>query len=216
MPQGFSVPPKGGAIAEPVDLKDADPERQKLYGKLAGMEGLAEDVEEVGETENKHTKTQPPGEIMAPRLLPSEEDKKEFLRAIMKGSRYSKKIVLFGSMDALFADRTTAITEEIFKELAKKELSVEDWTVESERRLLAAQLVSVGTEAFIHPADTYGKIEENLNKILKLTKPLYQALMEAVRDFEAHVAYLTQKAQDPDFWKPGGTGSTSTPTAPGK
>lgn len=213
MPSGFSTPPKGGSIADPVDLKDTDPERQKLYGKLAGMDGLAGEAED--ESPQKDAPELPTAD-RAPRLLPSEDDKKEFLRSILKGSRYSKKIILFGNMEAAFADRSTAITEEILRSLVKRELSVEDWTVESERRLLASQLLSFGSDIFIHPADTLEKVEENLNKILKLTKPLYQALMHACRDFEEHVAYLTNKAQDPDFWKPGGTGYMSTPTAPGK
>ena len=36
MPQGFNVGDKP-SIPQPVDLKDTDPERQKLYGKLTEM-----------------------------------------------------------------------------------------------------------------------------------------------------------------------------------
>jgi len=204
MPQGFNVGDKP-SIPQPVDLKDTDPERQKLYGKLTEMT-----EEEIDTSEEKGHAIPPVEEEVPAAKKATEEDKKEFLRSVMGGSRYVKTYVLFGSIKAVFADRTTEITEDLFRRLSESTLNQEGKEIFFDRLLLAAQLTQLGKDSYVG-AD----VDENIKRILKLSKPLYQAVMAACRDFEAHVAYLTDHAQDADFWKPGGADSSSTPAGPG-
>ena len=224
MADGFTRPPPGAAglkVPSPVELKDADPERKKMYGRLGGMDGGPEDGagldgEQEGETEIEEAKKSDLDDI---RLKPTNDDKKEFVRALMSGGRYVKKIPLFGTaMIATFSDRTVTISEKIF--FASSEgLSAEEQAVRVDRYMLAAQLTALDG-AKIDSIETTDAdmdvVERTLAKILALPRPLYHALMAANRDFEEHVEYLTTKANEPDFWRPGGLGSSSTLVAPGK
>lgn len=193
-------------------MKDADPDRQKLYGKLAGMEGGVEDLPAPA---GEQTQPDPVDSVKAV----TEDDKKEFLRSIMNGTRYVKTYMLFGTVKAVFADRTTDVTEAVFQKVRDADLTAEDKDVLLDRLLLVSQLTQLRNEDYILPnslANPEGEMDEKIKKIIKLPKPLYQALMAACRDFENHVQYLTDHAQDADFWKPGGAGSSSTPAGPGR
>lgn len=208
MPPGFNVQDKP-VIAQAVDLKDTDPDRQKLYGKLAEMEGGVEDLPAPA---GEQTQSDPAVKAAADSVKAvTEDDKKEFLRSIMNGTRYVKTYMLFGTVKAVFADRTTDITEAVFQKVRDADITAEDKDVLLDRLLLVSQLTQLRNEDYIE-----GEIDEKIKKIIKLPKPLYQALMAACRDFENHVQYLTDHAQDADFWTPGGAGFSSTPAGPGR
>lgn len=224
MPDGFTKPPSGAAglqVPRPVELKEADPERRKMYGRLAGMDEGPDDGSELAGKQEPGTEIEETqkSDLDDIRLKPTDGDKKAFVRALMSGGRYVKKIPLFGAaMTATFSDRTVAISEKIFL-AATAGLTAEEQTVRVDRYMLAAQLTALDG-AKIDSIETTDAdmdvVERNLAKILALPRPLYHALMTANREFEEHVEYLTMKANEPDFWHPGGLGSSSTLVAPGR
>ena len=149
----------------------------------------------------------------------SEEDKRAFLASILGNKRYEKIYTIFGDTKVRLVDRSNDETEFIFAQLDSNDIKTDnDYYLNLERSQLAFQLREVHAPASgaisYEPLVLEGaKLKERVDLFLKLPKPLYQALMEVGRQFEAHVDLLTQRATDANFWKPGVQSSRSTPRA---
>ena len=224
MPDGFSTP-VGIKNKEPkaVPLAQTDAERQRLYQPLVEMnEALKAEprVPVAGVPE------QPPEITVAPEPEidpPTEEDKRAFLASILGSKKYEKVYTIFGDTKVRMVDRGVEETELIFSQLNLADESgiiktESDYLLAMERYQLAYQLYEVhspasGSTGYEPLGLDKDRLQERVKALFKLPKPLYQALMEVCRMFEAHVDLLTQKAPDPNFWKPGVQSSPSTPRA---
>jgi len=155
-------------------------------------------------------------QVLRPKDDPTDEDRRTFMRSVLAGKRYKRIYKLFGGeMSATLEDRSTTETELMYATLEADKPSENDGDMLLERYQLALQLRSVDLKGQ-SPAYQAGTLEEGtepaqqeamrerVTQIMKLPKPTYQALMEVVRRFEDHVAYLTERALDTDFWKAGG------------
>ena len=205
----------GPSIAKPVPIEQADAERQKLYGPLIAQGGGDQklDMNTVVAPEV----TQP---VMAAMELqvedkffhPTEEDKQAFLRALLGGLSYERRYKLFGKIDAAYVDASTDQREKMYgaleKDAAEKKISTDTddtWEVWLERYSLACNLreykqAETGVKSYPPTDDMNARVTE----LMKLPKPLYQALMQANRCFESVVNELTQKAMQENFWQTGG------------
>jgi hypothetical protein len=74
---------------------------------------------------------------------------------------------------------------------------------------MAEMLVSIkqgdGTVIFSAERDKFETRFMKVVALMKLSRPMYQAVYDASIDFEQHIDLLTRKANEPDFWQAGGT-----------
>ena len=216
-------------IPEVVDLKDADPDRKELYGKVA--EVFTEERRKALSEAAVGAARPGPGEVFVPgaqagappeeepvatkkpEIEVAEEDKRAFVRSLLADRSFEKSYVLFGGpVGVTLVDRTTAETDKLFDWLDK----VEDesaWSLEADRMCLASTIREIkrpdGRNSFPPTDDWKARLEE----LRKLPRPLYEALIETSRNFEALVNKMVEKARDPDFWPAGGSTSPSRRTA---
>lgn len=224
MPDGFSTP-VGIKNKEPklVPLSQTDAERQRLYQPLAEMN---ESLKAEPKMPVMGVPEQPPEIPVSPEPEiepPTEEDKQAFLASILGGKKYEKIYTIFGNTKVRMVDRGVEETELIFSQVNLADeaglIKTEgDYLLTMERYQLAYQLYEVhspasGSTGYEPLGLDKDKLQERVKALFKLSKPLYQALMEVCRIFEAHVDLLTQKATDANFWKPGVQSSPSTPRA---
>lgn len=142
---------------------------------------------------------------------PTEDDKKEFLRCILGQTQYSKKYTLFGDIEVRFVDRSVSASEKIYSELAElvskggiKAETDDQWSMWIERFTLAATHVSTATATTGTNFTAQEHLMDKVKTYLDMPRPYYEALMETSRIFEEHVASLTRRAQDTNFWLTGG------------
>ena len=143
------------------------------------------------------------------------------MRSVLGGRSFAeKKFLLFGSIEAQFVDRTTETTEQLYGQFDADgkagtiQTETDDaWASWLERYNLASTLRQFKDDAGIKPYPQTLKLHERVVELMKVNKPLYQALMQAGRRFEAIVNTLTAKAHESDFWKTGGVSSPSKPTS---
>jgi hypothetical protein len=216
-------------IPEVVDLKDADPERKELYGKAA--EVFTEERRKALSEAAPGAKQPDPGEVFfpgiqagappeapavpekKPEIEVAEEDKRAFVRSLLADRSFEKCYLLFGGqVEVVLVDRTTVETDRLFDWLDK----IEDesaWSLEADRMCLASTLREIkrpdGRTGFLPTDDWMTRLEE----LRKLPRPLYEALIETSRNFEALVNQMVLKARDPDFWPAGGNALPSRRTA---
>jgi len=211
LPPGFkpSIPPT-------IPLEQTDPERQRIYGELAAAAKELEAPLEIDNPTASDTVALPAVPTAKPAAavavqevvyLPTDDDKKEFVRSILAAKPYEKTYVLFGAVEAAFVDRSPEDTMNIYARLdkltgARLIATDEEWQVELERARLAVTLRAVkgGALAVTLPEG----LNERVMALLKLPRPLYEALMEACRQFEGHIDYMVERATDPNFWRTGG------------
>jgi hypothetical protein len=157
-------------------------------------------------------------ETVSIRDIPSEADKKDFMRKVFAGKRYQRMYKLYGgAMTILFEDRSTLETEMMYDLLDSEKHETEDeFATQLERYLLALQFRNLDVkgeqqpislpalDVSESPAAQHDALKQRVDKILQFPKPTYLALMEANRRFEDHVRYLTDRALNTDFWKAGG------------
>lgn len=211
LPSGFkpSIPPV-------VPLEQTDPERQRAYGELAAA---AKELEQPLNMDQPSTtagvrvvsgfvddKAAAP-EASAKAYVPTDDDKREFVRSVLAAKPYEKTYVLFGGIEAAFVDRSPEDTLKIYARLDKlvsDKLVVtdEEWQVELERTRLATELRSL--KGGIFAKTCAGELNDRVKDLLSLTRPLYEALMEAGRHFEGHIDYMVERAAEPNFWRTGG------------
>ena len=215
-------------IPEVVDIKDADPDRKELYGKVAPV--FAEErrkaqmfvpggQEPEGRREAYLPESEPPAVAAEPPKpkepeIP-EEDKRAFVRSILANRVFEKVYPLFGGqIEVTFVDRTTAETDKVFERLGKLgDKDDNEWSSEADMLCLCSTLREIkqsdGRNSF-PPTDDY---EARKTDIKKLPRPLYEALVGASRDFEELINHLIAKARASDFWSAGGSASPSKRTA---
>lgn len=211
-------------IPEVVDIKDADPDRKELYGKVAPVfaeerrkaqmfvpgTAVGPDVAEQSSAPDTPPEPPKPKEPEVP-----EEDKRAFVRSILANRVFEKVYPLFGGqIEVTFVDRTTAETDKVFERLGKVNLLDEDgWSAEADMLCLCSTLREIkqadGRNSF-PPTDDY---ETRKADVKKLPRPLYEALVGASRDFEELINHLIAKARASDFWPAGGSASPSKRTA---
>lgn len=219
MPAEFSTKaPAQVAIPKPVDVSALPEEQRKLYEGLGNTDKLPdpepEPVKEVGGY------VSPPEPDLDERYYqPDEEDKKAFVRALLGGKQFEKRFKLFNAIDVTLLDRSTEHTETLYNQLesdATKGLIRTDtddqWVTWNERYCLASTLRiyrdGSGEKGYL-PTE---KLNERTLELMKLPKPVFQALMQTSRRFEVIVQTLTKRAHDKDFWQTGGADSPSKPT----
>lgn len=218
----FTTPQGQLKIPSAVPLSQADPERQRLYKGLADMDAKLPEPEAPAVAQPPPTSTPPPPDpdLEEEYYLPTDEDKQAFVRAVLGSRSFEKKFTLFGAVEAQYVDRTTETTEAVFTQLEQdaaegkiKTSTDEAWATWTERYNTASTLRQFKDQAGVKSFPQTDKLHERALELMKLPKPLYQALMQAGRRFEAIVSTLTQKAHDQSFWKTGGVSSPSKPTS---
>lgn len=178
-------------IAKPIPLDQVDPDRQREYGGLT----TAPATISVDSLEEK-----PPE--------PLDEDKKEFVRAILGNVPFGKTYVIYGSIKVSFLTRAVMITEKLYEELRGMPTvkTKEEWELWERRFKLLSTLsavVDAKSVPIYNPPKTLleGKWQEGAEKyLLSLPAPLYQALLNVSEGFESYVSNLIESADKPDFW----------------
>lgn len=205
----------GPNIAKPVPIEQTDSERQKLYGPL-----LAQNADKKLDLDGPSAQEVTPSlaaedlQVDDKYFHPTDEDKAAFLRALLGGLSFEKRYKLFGKIDVAFVDSSTEQREKMYAALEKdnteKKINTDTdelWEVWVERYSLACNLreykQTEGVKSYPPTDDLHARVQE----LLKLAKPLYQALMQANRCFETVVNELTQKAMQENFWQTGGAAS---------
>jgi len=221
MPDGFAIkePPK-----QPLEQmkKGAGPPSQKrVISEENTVDSIPFPETKLDENSMPAPESNEPDKEPGPPLpkdVPDERDKKNFMRVVFANKRYERTYKLFGGgMTITFEDRSTLETELMYALLDKKSIPTEEeFATELERLQLALQFRKLDVKGEQQPVkmgplpteETETAQEEELTKrlerIMKLPRPVYHALMEANRRFEDHVRYLTDQALHADFWKAGG------------
>lgn len=213
--------PKSGQIAPTIPLEQAGEEKRELYGRLVDV-GKEVQAEQPAEPIAKKRIVPAPREPESTVREFSDDDKERFVRAVLGDRAFSKSYRLFGSIEAEFEDRTARRTEDLYAQLSSdidagsiSAESEDEWLIWVERYQLAANLTRIRTPGLA--VKEYPSAETLLDRVralLELPKPMFQAILQANRDFEDLVRGLTEHAQTPDFWPAGGSGSRSSPPSP--
>jgi hypothetical protein len=228
-PEGETMEVTKPKIPEIVDIKDTDPDRKELYGKAGEVfteerrkalseAAAAADLANPGKVfipgvQAGAPPEAPPEPEKKPEIEVAEEDKRAFVRSLLADRSFEKPYLLFGGqVEVVLVDRTTVETDKLFDWLDK----IEDesaWSQEADRMCLASTLREIkrpdGRNSYTPTDDWMTRLEE----LRKLPRPLYEALIETSRNFEALVNRMVEKARDPDFWPAGGNASQSRRTA---
>lgn len=196
----FSAPPMKVASKpikspEAIEFEKLPEAKKEEYKGFMEQKAIAEPIPFVAEPET--------GEI-----LPDEADRREFVRCILGQKLFEKKYTLFGNVSVTFKDRTAFETEEVIRDISAGLASVpnaaseEDYAIWMERGLLTHSLVTLTSpERNFVTADE----KDKRTKLLELPQPFYRALLETWRSFEEMLATMSDKANDPSFWKAGGS-----------
>lgn len=223
----FSNPAPRPRIPETVPLTKASKERQDLYGPLTEMDRTqpealpAQNIPFPKPASEMEPSGGMQGEPQPPETEPeiSAEDRQAFLASVLAHKPYEKNYTLFGKVVVTFRDRTPLQVENIQAMLNTSEVADEtELAILEERLILATEMVSIsyGQTGEPFPSDP-AKLRENADAIMaKFTKPLYQAILGACREFDRHVSQLTRRALDKDFWQAGTASSPSQRTAPAR
>jgi len=208
--EGFSQPTPKPQIAKPVPIEQTDSGRQNTYNELLKTAKTLEAplTDTAASTLPLSPSTVQPAIVIQPI---SDQDKKNFLRAILGGKDYEKKYKLFDNIDVSMSDRSVELTERMYNQLEEdqknKKIKIETdegWDVWTDRYQMAAVVRAVtglqGGEQYPIPENFFDRVQV----LMRFPKPVYSALMETTRKFEDHVETLTSKAQEPDFWRAGG------------
>jgi len=176
-------------IPDVVPLDKADPERQKLYGGL--------------KTEAAIEPAKPPAPAVSLEKA-TEEDKKEFVRALLGRVPFTKDYTLFGRVKVKLGSRTVAQTEKLY------ELTAQTPEPERDAWFHRYQLLSVLKEVkdpghgnyFDAPVNLLdGDWREGVERfLLTLPLPMYSALIDLSVAFEALFDELVDAADKPGFW----------------
>jgi hypothetical protein len=160
---------------------------------------------------------------------PTDEDKQNFLRAVLGNRRYEKTYALFGGqLLVTLVELTPKEEDQIFSSLAAGQLTQqinteEDWMVAFERLRMIHSIkkVSAGGAVYTRDADsedldvvTVDSIPEHVNRFKGATT--FRAIMQVSRLFRTQLELMLEAALSPDFWIVGGPDSQSprTPEAP--
>jgi hypothetical protein len=217
MPTNFTTPPAGPGAPQGlksvqiVPLEKAPVHKRETYSALAASRTWQGEASDQKLDIDMPAASEVETESVDVKYTPSDEDKKAFLSAILGGKVYMKKFKIYGNMTITLTDRSVEHTEKLYDVLnsdyRKGKILDEDYDTVYERYLLALQLVRIDNTPYDAIQDE-AKFEEwltvRVSQLMKLSKPVYQAIMEVCRRFEIENRYMTEHAQDSDFWKPGG------------
>jgi hypothetical protein len=210
-------PPVAVNVPKPVDVASLPEEQRKLY---EGLETVAEKLPDLPEQPPAGGYVPPPEpDLDEAYYRPDEDDKRAFVRALLGGKQFEKRFKLFNAIEVTLLDRSTEHTEMLFNQLEVdanqdriKTGTDDQWITWNERYCLATTLRiykdGSGEKGYL-PTD---KLHERVQELMKLPKPVYQALLQTSRRFEIIVQTLTRRAHDKDFWLTGGADSPSKPT----
>lgn len=222
--------PTAAKLAPPVDISEADSERQKMYGGLSDARNRAFEDPSI-----KPAETPDFAEIEVDPDLPvvTDEDKKAFVRAVLGNKVFEKTYTLFGSITVVFADRTVVESEALYDSL-KTITDPDEWRLALEQRQLSSAVKELAGNGILYKVLDKGapKIGEVLGngtevdfntchvirfkQISAFSKPLYKALLQTSRRFEILVSTLTDSAHIDSFWPAGGATSQSALTSPAR
>lgn len=209
-------------IPPTVDLKDTDADRKELYAKAGKV--FSEERQKAAESGEgqmfvpgqEDTRPLPalgnPPEPEKKELEVDPADKRAFVRAVLGNKSFEKIYTFFGGdVEGTFVDRTSEEMDSIFTALEGKE--DDEWSKEADILCLCSSLREIkqrdGRKAY-PPTD---KSDERRKELAALSRPLYEALLDASRNFETLINHMIEKAREPDFWQAGGSDSPSKRTA---
>ena len=212
-----ALPSRG--IAKPLPMDALPPDRRtemaELDAAVQETEGPAPTMYVAEESAQSASNPDPPPY--------TDDDKREFVRAVLANKPYEKTYALFGDVRATFVDRAPLGGARILKELEadtggnrlprltydsgpNRRLDEERWYC---RYLLALTLRKVVTKTakVDYPAPAEGALFDRVMELTKLPRPLFEGLYAAVLQFDELTAALIEKATSPDFWTTGGSPS---------
>jgi hypothetical protein len=239
----FKQPPPGPKIGPTVRAEDLAPDKRAELGdfdnifKPAALDPRVLQEQQASTVTNAVVDDQAarfdalqhvlaeeqPAEPIATNVVVTDEDRKEFLRALLGDRKYTKRYELFGgAVRVVCRDLTMTEEDALFAELARLqregELTTEaDWELMLDRlRLLVA-------------TDALTIMDKQLATSVDWTKPLapqsavqlgritngtvYRALLQVVRQFGELLDSLLDRSMDSDFWRADGRDSPSEPAA---
>lgn len=240
----FKQPPPGPKIGPTVRAEDLAPDKRAELGdfdnifKPATLDprvsheqrvsatthpDVDEQVARLDALQHVLNEEQPAAAIDPVTVIATDEDRKEFLRALLGDKKYTKRYELFGgTVKVVCRDLTMTEEDALFAELARLQREGElttdaDWELMLDRlRLLVA-------------TDALTVMDKQLATSVDWTKPLapqsavqlgcitngtvYRALLRVVRQFGELLDNLLDRSMDSDFWRVDGRDSPSGPAS---
>lgn len=213
----MTTPAAGAKLAPPVELNEADSERQKMYSGISDARSRA--------LEDPSIKPLPtpdfePIEIDPTLPVITDDDKKAFVRAVLGNKVFEKTYTLFGCIEVVFADRTVEESEKLYESLAAI-TDPDQWRLWLEQRQLTSTLKlltskDISYKIIVNDTEFQFEVQHMIRfgAISKFNKPLFKALLQTSRRFELLVTSLTDSAHMTSFWPAGGATSQSAPMSP--
>jgi hypothetical protein len=177
----FSKPPAGGELLSQDDLKRLSEENKAVVAEVADVLG----GRVLGADEAKIRKDAIVSHDEDPDLADVDaDDRKEFIRTLLSGVKFTKKYTIFGGVIELtFNTRTSGDNK-----------SISDAAVnptDREARRMGASLAAARFD---------GNETEFPNGFDGLSDVVYAAMLKEFRKFEKLCDLLFKKADDPNFW----------------
>jgi len=146
----------------------------------------------------------------------TDDEKRDFVRSLLGETPYRKVYNMFGAFEITFRDRSVKGSEDMYEAISQcgrdKKINLQNENEASlwvRRFQMAETLVSIkqadGTVVLSFENITPASRLERVLTVMQLSRPLYQAVYDTAIEFEQHIDLLTRKADEPDFWKAGGT-----------
>jgi len=181
--------------------------------KMAAMQKIAEEDREQVE------------EDLRSEAMPTDEDKQNFLRAVLGNRRYEKTYDLFGGqLSVTMIELTPREEDQIFNALAAAQsegkITTEDsWMLFYERMRMALSVKHVKAGASVHTRDpdsedldvvTVDSLHEYVDRFKGATA--FRAIMQVSRLFRTQMELMLEASLASDFWTTAGPDSQSKPT----
>jgi len=181
--------------------------------KFAAMQRIAEEDRQQAE------------EDLRSEAMPTDEDKQNFLRAVLGNRRYEKTYELFGGhLTITFVELTPREEDQIFSALTAAQtegkITTEDsWMLFYERIRMALSVKHVKAGSFVHTRDpdsedldvvTVDSLHEYVNRFKGATT--FRAIMQVSRLFRTQMEIMLEASLASDFWTIDGPDSQSRPT----
>ena len=230
----FKQPPPGPKIGPTVRAEDLSPDKRAELGDFdnifkpaksehpsqvqraaaAGLTDVDEQAARFEALQHVLAADQQAPDTDFAAIVATDEDRKEFLRALLGDRKYTKRYELFGgTVKVVCRDLTMTEEDALFAEMARLQREGEittdaDWELMLDRlRLLVA-------------TDALTVMDKQLAASVDWTKPLapqsaaqlsslangtvYRALLRVVRQFGELLDSLLDRSMNSDFWRVGG------------
>jgi len=178
---GFTKPPSGALLSQ-EDLKQIAAKNKEAVSEAAeALGGSVLGTAEAGKHQRDASTHDEDPELVDVPI----EDRRNFIRTMLAGDKFSKTYTIFGSAVKLtFATRTTAQNRDIA-------INAENPVDREQRRMQC----SLAEAAYAYSGSAGFPSElDSMNDIL------YAAVLKEFRKFEALCDLLFKKADDPNFW----------------